>query len=54
VCSQQSGVIEWVGVCLGSGVEGVERERVTRCIYSWVHVVKYNRVCMTEILVWHV
>jgi hypothetical protein len=41
VCSQQSGVTEWMGrlpwlrllsVC-------VERERVARCIYSWVYVV---------------
>jgi hypothetical protein len=31
-----SKVTECVGVALALGVEGVERERVTRCIYSRV------------------
>jgi hypothetical protein len=29
---------------LAEGVECVERERVTGCIYSWVYVVWYSRV----------
>jgi hypothetical protein len=32
---------------LAEGVECVERERVARCIYSWVYVVWYNMIVDT-------